>query len=334
MDSSLARFWVWWSEAGPRIAAAIAARTVGALAEEISAQVRALDPGLAWELGPGRRSEHNLTLSPEGSIVLRRLTERWVRSAPMRDPTWEFYPARQPAPELQLAIAGHTLDPAEWLIAAEIDEGRLLLNLSAYHPVLRKLPDRERPRAGFIALDQMFGEDAVEKWMGQLKFTTDKPRDAATPTDVLNTMEALAEESKKEVFTLAQARDKQGHPVFLNFNERLKWLDHLFAESRVQLDLQLRQPSAHGLPTQGEGEALNLLEDQLLAASSGAVYVGRLTGNGRRTWHFYAEDPQRIVEIITGVVTASGWQQRVRTEPDPEWSFYRTGMLQDFALAA
>lgn len=334
MDSSLARFWAWWSEAGPRTAAAIAARTVGALVDEISAQVRALDPGLAWELGPGRRSEHNLTLSPEGSIVLRRLTERWVRSAPTGDPTWEFYPARQPAPELQLTIAGQTLDPAEWLIAADIDEGRLLLNLSAYHPVLRRLPDRERPRAGFIALDQMFGEDAVEKWMGQLKFTTDKPRDAATPADVLITMQALAEESKKEVFTLAQGRDKEGHPLFLNFNERLKRLEHLFAESRVQLDLQLRQPSANGLPTQGEGEALNLLEDKLLAASAGAVYVGRLTGNGRRTWHFYAEDPQHVVEIIKGVVARCGWQPLVRSEPDPEWSFYRKGLFQDLARAA
>jgi hypothetical protein len=333
-ETLFARFWEWWAGVNGRIAAAIEDQTTGQFVDEITAQVKGLHPGLGWELGPGRKSRHNLTLTPEGKIVLRRLSERWVRSAPHGDSTWEYYPARQPAPNLKLSLAGRTLESAEWRFEIEIDEGRLLINLSGYHPVLQQLSERERSVAGFVALDQMFGEDAVEKWLGELEFTTSKPRQASTPGDVLKAIEAIAEESKKEVFSVAQGFDRDRHPLFLNFNRRLKRLDHLFAETRVQLDLQLQHPTAAGLTGDAEAEGLNVLEDQLLAASAGVVYVGRLTGNGRRSLYFYAEDPARVVHAVTRVAAGASWTHSVRSEPDPEWSFYREGIFKAFARAA
>jgi hypothetical protein len=253
-------------------------------------------------------------------------------SAPQADETWEYYPARQPAGDVQLVIAGQKLDPAEWRFAVDTDPDRLLLNLTAFHPVLRRLPDRERPRAGFVALDQMFGEDVVEKWLAALEFTPKEPRGASRFADVLRTIDALAEESKKEVFVLATGSDASRRPVFLNFNQRLKRLDHLFAETRIQLDLRLRQPNPHGLTTDAEAEALNQLEDQILAAAAGAVYVGRVTGSGRRTMHFYAEDaPARMSGITTCLAANPGWQHELRSEPDPEWAFYREGIYRVFA---
>lgn len=293
-----------------------------------------MHPELAWELGPGRRSRHNLTVTPEGNMALRVLTERWVRSAPVTDATWEYYPARQPAPQLQLLMGGHTLTPDDWVIAAQVDDGPLVLNLSAYHPLLRKFPDRERPRVGFVALDQMFGEDTVEKWMGKLNFTTDKPKNGSAPGEVLKMIQTLEEESRKEVFTLGQGLDRDRHPLFLNFNQRLKRLDHLFAETHIQLDLRLRQPNANGLPGPEEGERLNMLEDRLLAAAQGEVYVGRLTGNGRRSMHFYAENPQHLVETLTAEAASSGWQHHLQSERDPEWSFYRERLFAEFAPAS
>jgi hypothetical protein len=328
-------FWAWWTDAGPRIAAAIDNRTVAGLVADISSHVKQLDSGLAWEVGAGRRSRHNLTLSPDGNIVLRRLTERWLGSAPPADETWEYYPARQPAPILGLEIAGEKLDPTEWQFAVEVDEDRLLVNLTAHHPVLRRLPDRERPRAGFVALDQLFGEDAVEKWLGALDFTTSKPRGASSFNGVLRTIDRLSEDAKKEVFTLATGADESGHRLFLSFNQRLKRLDHLFAETRIQLDLRLRQPNQDGLTTDAEAEALNQLEDQLLAATAGAVYVGRLTGNGRRTMHFYAEDaPAALNGIATCLAANPGWEHGLRSDPDPEWAFYREGIYRAFARRA
>jgi len=326
------QFWAWWTDAGPRIAAAIDRGTVADLVDEISAQVMQLDARLAWELGRGRGARHNFTLSPEGNIVLRRLTERWLRSAPPPNETWAYSPARQPAGDMKLVIAGQALDPADWRLAVQIDQGPLLLNLTAYHPALRRLPDRERPRAGFVALDQMFGEDIVEKWLGELEFTSKEPRGASRVADVLRTIDALTEESTKEVFVLATGSDASGRPVLLNFNQRLKRLDHLFAETRIQLDLRLRQPNPQGLTTDAEAEALNQLEDQLLAAAAGALYVGRLTGNGRRTMHWYAEDAPAALYGMTACLAANaGWQHELRSEPDPEWAFYRQGIYGVFA---
>jgi hypothetical protein len=333
-ERSFAGFWEWWAGVNARIAAAIQDQTTGKFVDDITSQVKALDPGLAWELGPGRGSRHNLTLTAEGKIELRRLTERWAQSAPQGDPTWEYYPARQPAPNLKLSIGGRALDPNDWLFQSDIDEGRLVINLSGYHPVLQQLSERERSVAGFVALDQIFGEDAVEKWLGGLEFTTTKPRQASTPGDVLKMMSALAEESKKEVFSIAQGFDRDRHPLFLNFNRRLKRLDHLFAETRVQLDLQLQHPTTAGLTGDAEAEGLNLLEDQLLAASAAVVYVGRLTGNGRRSLYFYAEDPARAVDAMTRVAGGGAWHFGLHAEPDPQWSFYHEGIFKAFARAA
>src|SRR5262247_791243 len=106
-------FWAWWTGAAPRIAQASDSRTVAELVVEISGAVHAINPGLAWELGPGRSGKHAFTLSPEGDIELRRLTERWLQSAPPPD-VWEYFPARQPARELTLEMAGQRFDSDEW----------------------------------------------------------------------------------------------------------------------------------------------------------------------------------------------------------------------------
>jgi hypothetical protein len=257
---------------------------------------------------------------------------RWLRSAPPPDETWECAPARQPAPTFGLEIAGVKLDAAAWLFGVDVNQDRLVLNLTAHHPELRRLPERERPRAGFVALDGLFGEDTIEKWLGTLDFSTKKPRDAVSVDSVLRTIDGLAEESKKEVFTLATGVDASGNRLFLNFNQRLKRLDHLFAETRIQLDLQLQQPTPQGLTTDAEAEALNRLEDQVLTATAGAIYVGRMTGNRRRTMHFYAEDAPAVLEATrTCLATNSTWQHDLRSEPDPEWAFYREGIYRVFA---
>src|ERR1700674_5172100 len=66
-QSNFDSFSPWWTEASPRVAAAIDRGTVGDLVNEISAQVKHLYPGLAWELGRGQHARHNLTLSPEAT---------------------------------------------------------------------------------------------------------------------------------------------------------------------------------------------------------------------------------------------------------------------------
>jgi len=76
-------FWSWWRTAAPRFAAAIDGYQPDSIAEELSANVHAIDPRLAWETAPGLKgARHSLALSAEGDIELRILTERWLSRAP------------------------------------------------------------------------------------------------------------------------------------------------------------------------------------------------------------------------------------------------------------
>src|SRR6187399_1447322 len=49
----IAEFWAWWETAKGPLAQAIHNRTVSEWTDPISERVHAIDPGLAWELGPG-----------------------------------------------------------------------------------------------------------------------------------------------------------------------------------------------------------------------------------------------------------------------------------------
>lgn len=324
-------FWDWWRGAASRIAVAIDSGTVTELVDEISTQVKGLHPQMAWELGKGAQSQHALTMSPEGNKVLRRLSERWVRSGPPPDETWEYYPARQPADGYGLTISGQTFEPDAWRFMAEIDRDHLLANLTCYHPALSALTDLQRSQAGFIAIDQMVGEDATEKWLGRLEFTAHPLNGGSLWQGVATLIAEMAEESTNEVFRIAQGADSHNRPLFLTYNARLKWLDHLFAETVVHVDLPLRRPTDKGLPTNEEAAELNDLEHLLLEAAEGEVYVGRLTGRGMRTLHFYAEDARHFWDRLSAVLDAHPeWGGSLRWEPDPEWEFYTAGLFSEF----
>lgn len=252
-----ASFWTWWSHAGPRIAHSIEDRSVGQLVDEISNAVHAIHPGLAWELGPGQVAKHAFTLSPEGNIEYRRLTERWLRSAPAADATWQYFPSRQPARGLTLELGGAKFSSDDWRFGIGVDDQRLLLHVKAHHPSLARCAQQDKVRAVFVAIDQLFGEDQVERWIGQVEPSEATPANALAAADVDQLMGKLATESKEERFTLARGEDEHGRPLFLNWNARLKRLDHLFAETRIQIDLTLQQPTDSGLTIDREAGRLD-----------------------------------------------------------------------------
>src|SRR6187402_1842826 len=96
-----ADFWEWWSGGRDRVANAIATggfdeRLIG----EISNAVESIHPAMAWELEPGKASQHAFCISPEGNAELRQVALRWLASAPDRDATWEYHASKQASPKL------------------------------------------------------------------------------------------------------------------------------------------------------------------------------------------------------------------------------------------
>lgn len=334
MQAPFADFWEWWRTASPRIAAAIEAGTVHGVVEEIGTQVQAVDPGLAWELGPGRTAKYSLTLSPEGRLDLRRLTERWVRSAPTTGPYWEYYPARQPSENLSLTIAGTNFDPLAWRYGIRLDEARQRVSVGAHHPAMQGLARNHQLQALFVSLDQLLGEDGVQKCLGDIDIAETAPPDPKTPNDLRTIVKRLSDATEREWFVIANGKDALGRPLFLMYDQRLKPQDHLLAELLIRVDLMLRRPTDLGLTDDTEAEDLNRIEHALTDAAPDLVSIGRMTGRGQRNIFFYTEEAEAstVGNALKPVLDANpDWKPQLSVQADPNWEFYESGLFKPFA---
>lgn len=329
-EARVAAFWAWWTTAGPRIAAALDAGDHRSFVGELSARVDAIDPALAWETGPGLAgSRHQLVLSAEGDGALRVLTERWRARAPPPDACWEYYPARQPLPpsgpwSLTLDDAGGVaIDYERARIAVTPDPARERLDVRVHHPAFAPLDEKQRLRATFVMLDNLLGEDGVERWLGRIDLAVAAPPDGRPAGALRAAVDELSRTAKGEAFALLQGRTPSGEPLVVLANLALKRLDHLLMDHHLSVTVPLRSPTAPGLTTSDEADALNGLEDELLATlGKDAVYLGRETGRGERIMHFQVAG-HGPAEERTRAWAARRAERRARValEPDPRWSW-------------
>jgi len=322
-------FWNWWRTAGPRLAAAIDANQATSIAEELSAKVHAIDQRLAWETGPGLKgARHHLALSSEGDIELRVLTERWMSRAPPADNNWEYYPARQafPRPSVKLVDAGGVIiDAANVKIGCEIDAVREVVDVNFSHPALMKLDERQRSRAALLTLDNLLGEDGVERWLGRIT-TSVEPIPGGKPVEELAAaVDGLKRVATGERFAIADGKTRDGQPFVATINLAVKRIDHLLMDEHLTISIMLLDPTPQGLTTSEEAGALNALEDELTASlGHDGVYIGRETGDGRRTIHFH------VAAVGPAELRARAWARR-HSEPrieialrhDPSWEVLR-----------
>ena len=95
----------------------------------------------------------------------------------------------------------------------------------------------------------------------------------------------------------------------------------------------LRAPDEHGMTTEGEYRALQAIEDELAGALEphGIIEVGRVTGRGMRTFHYYGPPVVAdIAEIVRGVMQAhDGYKFRALSASDPTWTIYSSYLYPD-----
>jgi hypothetical protein len=318
-------FWQWWATANQAFAQAFS--THGpldqALLSEMSQRVEAIDPALDWEFGPGSASEHHLCLSAKGDPVLRVLAERWVKRGPPPDKTWEYYASRQasPARALTLEIAGAALALDDLAFDVDEDDSRERLHLRGHHPVFAKVDDESlRLRILFIGLDNLLGEDGVERWIGGVDAAVE-PLAAPVPyKDLLARVERLAQRATGSRWAILKG-EHDGMPIFVSTNRALKRVDHLLLDMHVTIDVPLLAPTPEGLTTRDEADTLNRIEDELCAAlGEHAALIGRETGRGRRTIHLHVAEggPARAV-IDRWAARHPDRPVEVQTRMDPRW---------------
>lgn len=317
-------FWRWWSGARGTLSTAISTGTMDeALVNEIGRAVETIHPEMAWELAPGATAQHAFCISPEGRADLRQVALRWLAGAPPADAAWEFHASRQARRGLgRLEVAGQSLDLSETRGIVSWDERRLRLDVRLWHPAFERIAPQSRVQVAFLFLDNLLGEDDVERWIGQVDIL-DAPTGGRTPDEIRAEVDRhRAEPTSDATWILRQLQSPDG-PMIVLANAALKRIDHPFADQHVSIGVVLE--GERGLPDAAEAEKLNAEEDDLVARFAGiAVYVGRTTRPGMRTMHFVAEDLERVRATIDAwALDLPPRRIKVGFGRDVDWSFRR-----------
>lgn len=325
-------FWSWWSDGRHRVAEAI---TTGGfderLVNEIGQAVQTIHPAMAWELAPGRSAQHAFCISPEGNAELRQGALRWLASAPPPDETWEYHASRQASPSLSALEVGGTLFELSAMRAiASWDESRRRVDVRLWHPQFAAAPQPVRLQASFLFLDNLIGEDAVERWIGQIDLL-ENPTDGRTPDELRAEIERHSSDpASDETWVVGELTRPDGSMAVVTANAALKRIDHPFADHHVPIEIVF---GVNRMPTDTEAATLNAWEDDLLRRLGDlAIYAGRETTPGSRTLHFVAQDPDAMRPAIDSWAQglpdtfADGLPQlrlRVNMQRDMDWSFQR-----------
>lgn len=315
-------FWAWWSVARGRVAEGIGDGSVGGLVDEISDRVRRVDPRLAWELAPGSGAEHALVVTPEGNAEVRPSAMAWLAAAPPADATWEYHASRQPGHLGSLGIGGAMIDLADVRVIAAWNESREVVNVHLWHPAFPGVPLQVRQQVAFLFLDNLLGEDGVERWIGSIEILDADPG-GRTPEELRDEVARRAATATGEAWVLAERSDGRGDRALVSANGALKPIDHPLATEHllITVDRGLDQ-----LAGSAELQELNAAEDELVASleAQGVSYAGRVTERRRRLIHFVCEDPDPAAEAARHWAARFGqFGPRVEIRRDPTWAFRR-----------
>jgi hypothetical protein len=170
-DRAIEDFWDWFASNSSGLISMYAIRDFNALAEVLNRELDKIMCELAWEIGPGKKKPYLLTISSEGNPALRQIAETMIQFAPELA-NWEFYsakPPRHPAGIVYLPERKTQFDTRRWkFIPMERPEnGRL--DLVILDEQLASADREAALKAVSIYLDELLGEDTVERWIGELR---------------------------------------------------------------------------------------------------------------------------------------------------------------------
>ena len=311
-------FWSWWAAEGRELSP----HQVSSATDELTRLVQKINPELTWHFGPGESAQHRLTVTAGGVAAARPSAERWYRAAPPADETWEFRPSQEADPralEQVLEIAGQRLDLAETSFRVEPDEQRLRVHVGVHHPAFATAPPEVRQQVTFLVLDWLVGEDAVERWLGEIEPLVDAPEPALPGDVVVAAVTDLDRRRDPEEWAIAQWTDEQGAPGLVTFRRWLRWLDAPTLDRHHVITMGY-PARADGMPADADIlDDLGLLEDRLVGVLGGrGTLLAYETSRGARTFHIYTDSEDRNVDAdlaaFAGEIGAMGG-----TSEDPSW---------------
>jgi hypothetical protein len=333
LGSDIEDFWAWWPRNRDRVAAAIESRSFdGALVQDITKAVRTIHPAMAWELSPGRNAQHAFCVSPEGKAEIRQAALRWLAAAPALDAVWEYYASKQAARSMtDLKIGAVHFDLVEMRAIASWDPVRQRIDIKLWHPAFTQVAQAVRNQVAFLFLDNLLGEDDVERWVGQLDLL-DEPTGGRTPDELKAEIERRSAEAAGDDHWVLSTRTRpDGMVEIIVADAALKRIDHPFADRHAVI--RILAADDRWLPNAAEAAILDAEEDDLVRRLDGiAVFAGRTTSPGQRAMHFVAEDTDRMRPPIDAWAAAlpdplieGSPPRRIKADfgTDMDWSFQK-----------
>ena len=319
LDARLATFWAWWAGARDDIARDIPTRLVARHTGAISEAVAGIDKRLAWELGKGQSSQHMLVVTPEGNAEVRPIALAWLASAPPPDATWEYHPSRQPGEPKTLVVAGATIELSEVRVIGIWDDSREVVDVFLWHPAFEPLVESARQQISLLFLDNLLGEDDVERWVGAIEIDP-SALEGGTPEELAAEVRRRAPTATGDAWAIAEGTDARGNPVLMRYNASVKRIDHPLANHHLAVSVD------GGLEHADDEDRRRLVmtaEEQLDTDLSGTAFaIAFITEAEGRTMHFVCEDS------VSASAIAHQWASlypelspKIVVESDPRWTF-------------
>lgn len=167
----IVEFWAWFQDARPKIESLYEQGNFEALNSLVSPALDAVEPRLAWEIGPGKGTCYSFTISAEGNPELRGIVDATVERAP-KVATWEFNRFKQPRPApraINLPERRLRVPTEKWQFIADEDRGLGRIHVTVVDDQLAQMDKEAALRAISLFLDALLGEQAVEEWLGEIR---------------------------------------------------------------------------------------------------------------------------------------------------------------------
>lgn len=180
-DEAIRTFWRWFLDHHLDIEAMLDRDDTDdelILIQKINAQIKALSPKIAWEIGPGIVKPYMLVFPTSGGDESKTAVSRIMEEAPTIE-GWEYHcslPARPFPPEIQLLERGVTIRTSDWRFLLERSPGSDRFDLQVMSDELASFDERTALTAVFILLDTVLGEAMVERWIGDIRVSMESQK--------------------------------------------------------------------------------------------------------------------------------------------------------------
>lgn len=349
-------FWTWWESAG-RDAVESAGSDGQRLADLLTPKVHAVDPGLAWEVGPPRpdpvsgaapevdaassgltwsargvnlpdaaSTSHSrlLVVTAAGDPDLRAPARRWLKAAPP-SPGWLFADSRPAVADprrAEVEYGGRTFAVSQAVTSATVRG--CSINVCVHHPAYQDVDEQTRNQVTFLLLDSVLGEEAVETWLGAVSSSELPPIDPVPITGLRAVVGEIrsgsVDSDGQPVWVMLSGQTPDGTPIIAAAAQPLRSVVAPELDTYVGVALPFSDTTAESLPGPATLVALRAAEDELAGLGERGRVVAHQTSSGVRVLHVYVDGTRDGEAFVRAV--ASRWPGRatVTSERDPGWA--------------